>query len=60
MLQLPNRKMSEKMAEYRLKCERVVRFLETGKYPTGMPKKDKRTIRNNAKNHIWDSQSKCL
>ncbi|XP_064114372.1 uncharacterized protein LOC135220798 isoform X1 [Macrobrachium nipponense] len=42
------------------KCERLIKYLSTGSHVRGLTQNQKRIVRSQAKNHIWDKSKKLL
>lgn len=50
----------ERFKLHRQKSENIITYLSTSKYPEGTTKNQQRVIRFQAKNHVWDENTKEL
>ena len=45
------------MEAYKVKVDKIIKYLTTGCHEPTATKAEKKTIANNSKTHVWDKQS---
>ena len=51
---------SERMEQHKKKCERIMQYVRYGKHENGLTKNERRTVRSQAKNYVFDETSKSV